>query len=200
MPMTVAPRAFSLMAVARPMLPRPTSRMRCWLIRPISQRPVHSVFCCCASNRGRLFAPASRPKTAYSASGSAWTPAEVLNATRARSASERPAALTCAPPPAGMVCTQRRPALASDGAGQRRGLLVRHAVERLGGVDQLLERGLLRRRPLKGRIPGMVAGEALRRKQALVADEVDARFGPHDLGDQVLADRGRCHHTEASRS
>jgi hypothetical protein len=36
----------------------------------------------------------------------------------------------------------------------------------------------------------MITGEALRRKQALVADEVDTRLGPHDLGDEVLADRG----------
>ena len=31
----------------------------------------------------------------------------------------------------------------------------------------------------------MVSGETLGWKQALVADEVDTRFGPHDLGDEV---------------
>jgi hypothetical protein len=35
----------------------------------------------------------------------------------------------------------------------------------------------------------MIPGKSLGRKQALVADEIDPRLGPHDLGDEVLADR-----------
>ena len=79
--------------------------------------------------------PASTPNTANSASGSACTPAEVVNRMRSSAARSRCAARTCCPPPAGIVCTQRRPGFAATVRASDRARLVGHAEQHLGRVD-----------------------------------------------------------------
>ncbi|AGP61166.1 hypothetical protein M271_49020 [Streptomyces rapamycinicus NRRL 5491] len=111
-PMTVAPSAWSVPATARPIPPKPRTSTVWRLTCPIVQRPVHSRSRCRRLRRGRSLAPASTPKTANSASGRPWTPAEVVKRTRSSSSGRSPAALTWLPPPAAMVCTQRRRGLA----------------------------------------------------------------------------------------
>ena len=110
--MTRAPIAANRAAVARPMLPMPTTRTVIWNTCFMAQRGDQYRASCWRRRRGRSLAPARTPNRANSASVSAWAPAEVVNSTGAISSALRPDARTCDPPPAAIVCTQRRRGLA----------------------------------------------------------------------------------------
>ena len=197
--MTVTPRAASLAATTRPMPPSPTSRTRCWLSSPISQRSVQRFSRCCCSSRGSDLAPASRPKTAYSASGSPCTPADVVKLIR-ELVFAKLRRLDLAATAGRHGVHPQQPWIVANRALQCGGLLVRDAIKRLRRIDELLEGLLLLGSAPKGRVADVVAGETLRRQQRLVSNEIDARLCTHDQVDQLLANRCGSHDSESLRS
>ena len=74
-------------------------------------------------------------------------------------------------------------------AFQLRHRLVRHAVQRVGRVDQILKPGLLLRRTREGFVAPVIAGIQLGRQQGLVADHLHSRLGPLDELAQLLRRR-----------
>ena len=111
------PRALPSRATSRPISPSPT-RNRVW---PDSSRSGvwtsgQTLARCCSTSRGSSLATTRSPRMANSARGLAWTPLEVVMATRSRASGGSPALRTCSPAPALVAWTQRslgRPLTAS---------------------------------------------------------------------------------------
>ena len=104
------PSALPSRATSRPISPRPTRNRVC----PDSSRKGwrtsgQALARWSSMSLGRSLAMASSPKMANSASGTAWTPLEVVMATRSRASAGRPALRTCSPAPALVAWTQRSP-------------------------------------------------------------------------------------------
>ena len=77
---------------------------------------------------------------------------------------------------------------------QGRGVDVGNAVQDLGRIDQVVERLLLARCPLEGRIAGEVSGVPHRGIERLVADQVDPRLQSLDqLAVRLVQRRGHNH-------
>ncbi|GAA4684414.1 hypothetical protein GCM10023215_19040 [Pseudonocardia yuanmonensis] len=84
-----------------------------------------------------------------------------------------------------------QPRVGGDGPGQRGGVvLAGDAVERLVGVEQLLEPPLLTRGATPRGIAGVVRGPAHRRQQPVVADQGQAGFPLLDEPAELLVERG----------
>ena len=104
------PRALPSRATSRPISPSP-SRNRVW---PDSSRngrrtSGQALARWSSISRGSSLAMASSPRMANSASGTAWTPLEVVMTTRFRASGDSPALRTCSPAPALVAWTQRSP-------------------------------------------------------------------------------------------
>ena len=92
---------------------------------------------CCSRHPAELLqAREQTERGGFPRAATSCTPAVVVNRMRSSCSSVRCAPLTCAPPPASMVCTHRRSGFAPTVRAEHRRPLVGDAVEDLAGIDE----------------------------------------------------------------